>query len=172
MWEWDGHTWETKMTWQYPHSNNDALAYDHRRKAVVQFTGLFFGSFLDQWDGAGWIPLASSDVEVWSGPEDFAMTFDRRRKALIAYGPIEFNAQSDYLWEWDGPDLIRSVLGPPTRWDHAMVYDSIRGVLVVYGGETPYEPPGLRQSLWEYGPDRPAPLGLGQSKRNGLATGE
>src|SRR6185369_8141400 len=40
-------------------------------------------------------------------------------------------------WEWNGTAWTPAAIGPPPRTMHAMAYDSVRGVTVMFGGYSP-----------------------------------
>ena len=45
------------------------------------------------------------------------------------------NSHVGETWEWDGSAwTLRASDGPSPRYDHAMAYDSARGVTVLFGG--------------------------------------
>ncbi|HIE71069.1 MAG TPA: hypothetical protein EYP98_13340, partial [Planctomycetes bacterium] len=51
-------------------------------------------------------------------------------------------------WEYDGVDWTQSTpaSSPSARYNHAMVYDSVRGKVVMFGGQAP----GTTNDTWEY----------------------
>ncbi len=69
-----------------------------------------------------------------------AVAYDSARRVTVLFGghgsgyaPDEF--YKDETWEWDGATwMLRSVEGPPGRNQHAIAYDSRRGVTVLFGG--------------------------------------
>lgn len=68
-----------------------------------------------------------------------AMAYDSSRNRIVVFGgamagdPI---LESDQTWEWDGTSWTRrlTLVSPPARWMHAMVYDSARQRIVIFGG--------------------------------------
>jgi hypothetical protein len=91
------------------------------------------------------------------------MAYDSARDRIVLYGATYFPTTPPDTFEWDGSDWLRRLpgMGPLERSQgyHAMVYDSARGRVLLFGvvllttGET-----------WEYGPTDPAafaPFGRG-----------
>ncbi len=68
-----------------------------------------------------------------------AMAYDSARGVTVLFGGHSTYNVYDDTWEWNGTDWTErfSALGnrPPARFEHAMVYDSIRGVTVLFGGQ-------------------------------------
>ncbi len=68
-----------------------------------------------------------------------AVVYDSARGVTVLFGgwhwvPSHLEDLGD-TWEWDGNTWTqRATDGPSPRHDHAMAYDSARGVTVLYGG--------------------------------------
>ena len=109
------------------------------------------GVFLDdlsEWDGTAW-SLVASDVRP-SGRMDAAMAYDPFRKSLILFGgyanwpssssgPLPAEILDD-TWEWQSGTRqwtqLFPKLSPEPRDSHAMVTDSGRAKVLLFGGET------------------------------------
>jgi cysteine-rich repeat protein len=167
-WEWDGTKWREKT----PSVASDeipiargrhAMVYDSLREVVVLFGGDFFEYLQDtwEWNGTRWTNLTPEVVppEWPCGRDAVAMAYDSARGRTILFGGSAdpfYSAPFQDLWEWDGTgwmDLTPAVIPPEwprARSAHAMVYDSSRGVVVLFGGlavEDTYE---NLQDLWEW----------------------
>jgi hypothetical protein len=87
------------------------------------------------------------------------MVFDtRRRKVVLFSGAADFGRKGQPAftdtWEWDGRNRqLVSSTGPTGRILFVMSYDSRRGKVVVFGGNSAYAPPfesGLLGDTWEW----------------------
>ena len=92
------------------------------------------------WNGTSW-RVVSDGGPHHRGMQ--AMAFDARRGVLVIYGGIgaanspERAARYGDTWEWNGRTWTEpNVQSPGPRDHHAMAYDSARGVMVMYGGQS------------------------------------
>jgi hypothetical protein len=120
------------------------LAYDAARGVTVLFGGCCTsaGAFMNdtwEWDGATWterFPTVSPPER-----ESSAMVYDSARGVMVLFGGIDDWSTSFDLfgdtWTWDGSSWTEMQPGesPQARWQHAMSYDSRRGVTVLFGGD-------------------------------------
>jgi len=143
-----------------------SMAFDSRRGVAVMFGGVNYlmepARFDDTWefDGHSWWPITPTDPEVDGNPEPLlggSLAFDSRRNVTVMYGGARNKLPySDVTWEWNGSSWRRVTItdpegdgapGPLTH--HAMVYDSRRGVMVVFGGGGGLGV-GYVNDTWEY----------------------
>jgi len=82
-----------------------------------------------------------------------AMAFDSARGVVVLFGGLKKHGprggttRSGETWEWDGVDWeLVAETGPSPRTEPVMAYDSVRGVVVLFGGEDPY----TRNDTWEW----------------------
>jgi hypothetical protein len=104
-----------------------------------------------EWDGAELLPEAIGDNGfvpkwLWTQREDvgpsprrsYAMAFDAARGVVVLFGGYRPLAQPSMLndtWQWDGSSWTQvENSGPSPRNGHAMVYDSARDRIVLFGG--------------------------------------
>jgi len=127
-----------------------AIAYDAVREVTVLFGGCANGTtncnagpWLNdtwEWNGTSWknaTPSGSSPSARASG----TMVFDPMRQVTVFFGGgINYNA-TDYndTWEWNGTAwtevvAIGSAGAPPARNGPGMVWDPVKGVVVLFGG--------------------------------------
>lgn len=117
--------------------NAHAMAYDSARGVTVLFGG---GDALHdtwEWDGTTWTQRATTGPagRIWH-----AMAYDSARRATILFGGFDWNLGGTSIyygdtWEWDGATwTLRSEDGPVARCNHALCYDSRRGVTVLAAG--------------------------------------
>jgi hypothetical protein len=102
-----------------------------------------------------WSPLGDP------GPRrDAQMVFDAHRNVVVMFGGYQdgITATNPYAavaetWEWDGRRWrFRTLSGPPARNNHAMVYDSARHVVVLFGGNsvTPGGTLTYSRDIWDW----------------------
>jgi Galactose oxidase, central domain len=70
------------------------------------------------------------------------MVFDSQRARVVMYGGSQDflydSTRPDTTWEWDGANWAQTAsAGPGGRIYHAMAYDSVRHVTVLFAGATP-----------------------------------
>lgn len=137
-WEWDGASW-TLITSSGPSPRrNPAMAFDAARGTTVLFGGRddTYDNETWEYDGVAW---ALRSTENSPSPRSSSMAFDESRSVCLLFGGVEnteerVNAET---WEWDGIDWRRQPFPgdvPKGRGDHAMAFDSARGVSVMFGG--------------------------------------
>jgi hypothetical protein len=145
-WEWDGTQWtEVTPAVSPPDREGHVMAYDSARGVMVMFGGFdeLFDTYKNdiwEWDGAQWTEVtpAVSPPTRWYP----AMVYDSARGVIVLFGGGEgrlFTGDEVYwddTWEWDGTQWteVTPAISPPARFDHAMAYDSARGVTVLFGG--------------------------------------
>lgn len=77
------------------------------------------------------------------------MAFDSRRNVAVLTGGLTPGPVSGETWEWNGTAWSLSPSSDlPTRFGHAMAFDSARGVCVLFGGYD-YDA-GYRGDTWEW----------------------
>jgi hypothetical protein len=68
------------------------------------------------------------------------MVYDSQRQTILMFGGLGGPpwVHSNETWEWNSDNWARVETGssPPARRIHAMAYDSDRGVVVVFGGNS------------------------------------
>ncbi|MFA5794787.1 MAG: kelch repeat-containing protein [Candidatus Brocadiia bacterium] len=82
-----------------------------------------------------------------------AIAYDSVRGITVIFGG-ETGVSNNFIlnnetWEWDGTNWSQRtpVTSPSARRNHAMAYDSVRGVTVLFGGETNN---GINHETWEW----------------------
>src|SRR6266404_1388172 len=76
------------------------------------------------------------------------LAFDEVRQALIAFSPNDFQHLLGWTWRWNGKTWdVLSTNGPPRRGGAALAFDSIRGVIVLFGGAVAG---GYSNDTWEW----------------------
>jgi len=136
-WVWDGTEW-TQIADTGPSERYfTAMAFDRLRECQVLFGGLFENTwFNDTWewgDGTGWVKRQDM------GPQSIAfpiITYTDKRTVLFASKARVF-VGSGQTWEWDGKLWTQHQdMGPKARTRSALVYDSQRDRVVLFGGTT------------------------------------
>ena len=159
-WEWNGKNWYLVSQVGPDARTFPALAYDSVRQKVIVFGGnrVLFGRrpaesrFLDdtwEWDGRKWTQIKAPGP---SPRAEAAIAFDAKRRRVVLFGGYDridekLNRMGD-TWEWDGFSWTQiKVTGPSPRNGAALVYDSVRGKIVLFGGGTTK---GVSGETWEW----------------------
>ena len=78
------------------------------------------------------------------------MAYDSARQRIVLFGGSEYQSIYGDTWEWDGSSwTLVSSTGPSPRIFARMVYDEVRGKMVLFGGQTHYEGT-LLNDTWEW----------------------
>ncbi|HEY3358259.1 MAG TPA: kelch repeat-containing protein [Polyangia bacterium] len=153
LWSWNGSTWRQRTPTGTPPAarSGAAVTYDATRAQLLVFGGTDVTNAVlgDTWvtDLVTWSPVTGSGP---SGREGSAAAFDALHGAAVLFGGL--GAANDYpqdAWAWDGgPWKTLTTTGgpPPGRWRAGLVYDSDRGVLVLFGGASVTD---YLQDTWE-----------------------
>lgn len=150
-WEWDGSTWTLRVEGGPAAREQHAMAYDASRGATVMVGGFAASSQTNwtwEWDGVAWIRKADA-------PRRFiqpSLIYDDRRDVAVLFGGYTIAANPPgQAWEWDGISWTqRTPKGPYIRAAHAMVFDSHRGLGVLFGGAEINHAEN-EGDTWEYG---------------------
>jgi hypothetical protein len=153
-WEWDGTAWTDASpggaagggfpTGRYNH----AMTYDSARGVAVLFggddnaAGLLGDTWI--WNGSFWVnasPAGTAGVDFPTARHSHSMAYDSTRDVVVLFGGDDGAFCSD-TWEWNGtawndvlPGGVAGTNFPSPRYNHAMTYDSTRGVVVLFGGD-------------------------------------
>jgi hypothetical protein len=152
-WEWNGTRWTQRSPATSPSPRQEhALAYDSGRGVTVLLGGFATNAGGDtwEWNGTNWTQC--SPAMSPSARAGHAMAYDSARAVTVRFGG-NLNtspANNGDTWEWNGTTWTQRspATSPSPRFEHAMVYDSMRGVTVLYGGNTGTLPNG---DTWELG---------------------
>jgi hypothetical protein len=115
------------------------MTYDESRHRLVLFGG-YTPSYVGdtwEWDGTEWTQVADIGPAARMG---CALAYDTVRQRVVLFGGWNRtmsppNYYFSDTWEWDGTEWIQIAdTGPPPRAGHAMVFDSSRECLVLFGG--------------------------------------
>ena len=169
-WEWDGTNWTSVTTLGGVHPNGRSSAlmvYDSTRNVHVLYGGQAPNgtTYNDVWEYDGttraWTQRATGGPAPRFGA---ALAYDSANQRTVLFGGegLVFGASSFFndTWLWDGQTATWSstapIHHPPGRLFHAMVFDTLRGVMVVQGGKvvtadygTSYQT-GYTTSTWEW----------------------
>jgi cysteine-rich repeat protein len=153
-WQWRGR-WSSPLTGSPPPAvSGQAMAYDANRKRVVMQGGESdqLSGDIREWDGVKWTKIGSGTPLVFH-----AMAYDSRRKKIVTFGGFT-NGQNFSLppsaqtYEYDGTTwlAVTTPHTPPARAYSSMTYDPIRGVVLMYGGNSAFESQPVLADLWSY----------------------
>ena len=150
LWEWDGVRWWARedaggQPGGAPEPRSAlALTYDTRRGRTILFGGAggdAAGGVLNdtwEWDGKAWHRGAAGEAPP--ARRAHALAYDPRAGETLLFGGEGPDGQAlDDLWAWDGETWTpRAAAGdgvPSARTAHAMVWDVVRGGLLLHGGD-------------------------------------
>lgn len=147
-WVWDGKDWkDLALTGPAPR-REAAMAFDKRRGVIVMFGGFDFviaSNLIWEFDGEEW--AGSQHEEGPVGRTDHAMVYHDRLGVCIMFGG---DGVDNSTWAYDGEEwasINPDGTAPESRWGHAMVYDSDRDRIVLYGGAGQND---LLADTWEF----------------------
>ncbi len=146
LWHWNGVDWH-QVAGTPTARNHTAVAYDSNRDRILMFGGSWGAGFSGfnlgdgwTWNGGAWLPVSAIGP---SARFAHAMVYDSVRDVVVLFGGaiwVGGGSRNWYgdTWEWDGGAWVgRSVTGPSPRSYCAAAFDSLRGVVVLFGGERP-----------------------------------
>jgi len=152
-------TWTQKFPMTIPPSRSrHAMAYDINRQLMVMFGGCTAGpgNSCNQlndtwvWDGANWTkksPATSPPART-----GHAMAYDAARGQVVLFGGDIGGQCTDCsdTWIWDGTNWTQKFPSsrPPRRYAHAMAYDPVRRVVVLFGGADVEGPLFIYNDTW------------------------
>jgi hypothetical protein len=144
VWSWTGSRWDVVTADGPPARYNGGAAFDARRGSAVVAGGArraagsdAFEILAETWLGksAGWQRMSGTDFDA---RDHQSMVYDDRRQAVVMFGGIP--ADRSAAWPSDtwqlGDDGWRRIAtdGPAGRARAAMIYDSRRRQVVMFGG--------------------------------------
>lgn len=142
-WEYSGNTWTNKLTAHFPGARNrPAIAYDPDRRVSILFGGSTPGDtrfFNDTWeyDGIDW---KQKQLQNPPSPRNGAtMVYDPVRRKMLLFGGYRYQNGFVFFnetWEYDGIQWsqLSPANRPAERETAAMVYDSHRNRVILFGG--------------------------------------
>jgi PKD repeat protein len=152
-WEWNGTNWTKKLPTPNPGNQyRHALVYDSKQGVITLFRPSL--SSVWEWDGANWTETITSGSAP-HGRSEFNVAYDSRRGVTLLYGGFYLDGATDVYcddtWEWNGVGWTQKFPADnPTKLiEHAMAFDSNRGVVVLVGGWS-YTHSSLINDTWEY----------------------
>jgi hypothetical protein len=157
-WEWNGRRWQRLSPG--PKRLYAAMAFDVARQRSVLFGG-FHSSVgttdrTHEWDGNVWVEASPSARPP--ARYQAAMAYDAARQCCVLFGgagpttpwplpgPPPVNLLGD-TWTYDGVTWTQRAGGPPDRCCHAMAYDEVRQVVVLFGGASATQ---VLSDTWEW----------------------
>jgi hypothetical protein len=117
---------------------NHAAVYDGARQTVLMFGGFLGGAGFRGdtwvWSAGAWSQVATTGPDARGNT---AMAYDPVHSLVYLFGGAGAGgiAFGD-TWQWDGRSwtLLSPPASPPARFNHAMAFDTTRGVTVMTGG--------------------------------------
>ncbi|MFC2052645.1 kelch repeat-containing protein, partial [Chloroflexota bacterium] len=121
--------------------SSHAIVFDSNRDKVVLF-GSWNGSthLGDTWEYDGTSQTWTEVTPVTSPParSSHAIVFDSNRGKVVLFGGWNGSTNLDDTWEYDGTSQtwteVTPTSSPSARSSHAIVFDSNRGKVVLFGG--------------------------------------
>jgi hypothetical protein len=138
-----------------------AMAYDSGRQRVMLFGGQDGSDRNDmwEWDGTNWNLVNSGSGTAPSPRQAAAMAYDPSHSVTVLFGGRDGSgaAQGD-TWEFAGATAAWThrlpAAAPAARDGAAMVYDTVRQRIVLFGGMT--DTVGIVGDTWEYNGSTPS----------------
>lgn len=173
-WEYDGATWQQRVTSQSPGPRSKhAMCYHAGLGVTVLFGGEAapFSSVDDQtwhFDGSNWLQVALAGARPPARIEA-NFVYDAARAVCVLHGGQDVGTGA-YLadtWEWDGAvwTNVTPAVAQPTLYRAAMAMDTARGRIVAFGGFDGFLQP--LAATWQYGADATR-FGVGCAGGNGV----
>ena len=123
------------------------MAYDKLRDRSVTRTGVCAAGGIDVFCQDQWhLTAVTWDQPTVTNPPtpryDSTFIWDDNAKGLLLWGGLTVlnnaNSQTNEMWLWDGASWTKKTpaTGPTGRYAHAMTFDPLRKVAVLFGGIT------------------------------------
>lgn len=150
-WEWDGTSWSLATATSGPTARRSpGFAYDTARHVALLYGGAGGGPDVWEWNGGAW-KLSGVTASPPPPQQGAAIAYDSARRVLVVFGGVSGNPSTALgdTWEWSlsGGFVKRSFpVSPAGRNSHALVYDTARARVVLFGGNTTV----MVNDLWEY----------------------
>jgi hypothetical protein len=151
-WEWDGSSWTQRLPTTVPAARyRSGFVFDTQRAQVLMFSGNSgtpdFAGLTDTWsfDGNDWTQVTPHVVPVRG-----TVAYDTVRRRTVCYGGyMAATARLSDTWEWDGATWtqLKPATQPPARARSAIAFDTKRGLVVMFGGNTAT---ALPNDTWEW----------------------
>ena len=158
-WSWSGTRWEPLTDSGPPARSNAGAAYDPRRRKAILTGGTArtandsaYEITGDTWEGAptGWQRFTGSDLKAL---DHQSMVYDENRGSVLLFGGIPGDRSTPWpsdTWELRGEGWIRiATEGPAGRGRSALVYDTKRRQVVLFGGVGAAPAPGQPQPFFD-----------------------
>jgi hypothetical protein len=149
--------WEQVSTTSYPKARYiHAMAYDSARRVTVLFGGDGTGRerLNDTWEynGLDWTQIQPAQSPPGRVNIQGAIAFDSQRNRTVLFGGLSAAGYRNDTWEYDGVNWTQRApsVSPPARDSHAMVYDPLRHVIVLFGGYSGNPSNLYLNDTWEY----------------------
>jgi len=151
-WEYDGTDWTEVTTAHSPPAKMvRTMAFDSTRDRTVLAIDPGSGPSAETWeyDGTDWTKLSPTHAPPWVGVSG-AMAFDSEHGVAVLV--VEEMDSVSRTWTWDGADwtAVSCPQAPLARTGHGLAFDSARSRLVLFGGESSYDPNGYVADTWEF----------------------
>ena len=144
IWEWFDGRWTKRSDVNSPGlgRNGHQLVYDAFRKVTVLTGGYFGAGLLDsatwEYDGTEWREVVPPESGYMPARWYHATVFDPDHRKVVLFAGANDTRAATYMdtWGYDGDSWVKTSFGTSVleRHSHAMVYDSVRKVVVAYGG--------------------------------------
>jgi len=157
-WEWNGVAWHRNLVVGPSGRVRPEMEYDATRHLIIMSGGSQMGSYDNQlweWNGSAW----RQGIITGRG----SLSYDTRREVMIGWIGDSNNPYPQQTWQLDGGTnwTELAVSGPPGRRGFGkLVFDSVRGVSVLFGGLQYNDITGVYNGLgdtWEFGTPCVAP---------------
>ena len=158
-WEFDGNVWTQQEDAGPPGRGSHAMAFDVFSGRVVLFGGNPARNDTWAWDGKTWVQIAEFGPP---GRENAAVA--ALPTGLVLFGGAASGIPFGDTWEFAGKLWIQKQdIGPKARFGHALAFDSLRNMVVLFGGAAGDQgnvPSGFLGDTWEHQAEPAAPVSV------------
>lgn len=136
-WQWDGRVWRQVNSQGPPPRAAFDMAYDADKRTIILYGGLWLGGLyadIWEWDGKTWTALAAPYANATL--DHHVAAYDAKRQQYLIFGGKNYRftamGRTSILQNGQIKEIARD--GPAPRYNTAMVYDSRRELMIVFGG--------------------------------------
>ena len=143
-WIWDGFNWNiARLSGEIPPiRRHHSMTFDSQRGQIILFGGLGEDGPLNDtwiWNGSQWSNVTPTNNNP-PARSLHRITYDASRGHVVLFGGLSTDTeQLNDTWTWNGSqwtEVTPPSNNPPAREAHAMVFDSQRAQLILFGGRS------------------------------------
>ena len=156
MWVFEDNVWSELVVSGVPSSNNFEMGYSVDQEVIVVFTNNNDYTYVYDVAGEHWSLSRQADGPIRRGDAGFC--YDPVNRVFVMYGGLtDDNVEERVLgdtWVYDvGSDAwteMNPVVSPPNTYGCRLVWDSVNEVMLLWGGNLPWDNGGKLDDWWRY----------------------